>query len=436
MKKTFKNKLKEEFWKIGNTIFWSLNAVILLTIILDVIILSNNWLELVFLKLFLLAFFLITYNLFKKRYGAPNILIHLVLFSFNFLALISISNSEILDRLLYTTLLIAMFVGFNTMTVWSIINSFIQYFLVIVTFMVLILIGSVQEPFQILREGGYVFLLLGFVSFFFPKVRRSVLVDRVKLQLKNENKINVLTEELTETEKKYDLLAKKVLKKENEFKFLFQQISSDLNKINGILLEVKENTPEQEKHKIEDLDSLLQNLRNQSSVYFKPININSTNQIIVKDSINVKEAYLKVYKLFKNQIIEKRLNITQDLDAIDYVIAGNERMFNTVIYNILNFAVIFSNEDDNISVKLENIDKKIVFSVGNTNKGLKTSEIEDYFRDIEFVNYDYKKHSDSVKIGLRISKQLTEKMNGYFTYVSSENRGYRLKIQFTAYKEN
>lgn len=374
MEKLLKSELKKEYWKIGSTIFWSLNAIILLTIILDITILSNNWLELVLLKLFLLSFFYFTYKLFKKSYGTPNILIHLILFSFNFLALISISNSETLDRLLYTTLLIALFVGFNTMAVWSIINSFIQYSLVIVTFIVLVLIGSVLEPFQILREGGYVFLLLGFVSFFFPKVRRSILVERVRLQLKTEEKINYLTGELSNTQKKYDLLEKKVIKKENEFKFLFQQISSDLNKIDGTLLEVKENAPEEEKQKIENLDSLLQNLRNQSSIYFKPINLNTTNQSFLKDTINVKEAYLKVSKLFKNQIVEKRLSITENLGTIEsnLLIVGNERMFSTVIYNILNFSVILSDANDEIKVKLENVNENVVFSIENVNKGLKT----------------------------------------------------------------
>ena len=60
-------ELQKELWKIGNTIFWSLNAVILLTIILDVIILSKNWLDFVLLKLFLLFSFYFTYNVFKKN---------------------------------------------------------------------------------------------------------------------------------------------------------------------------------------------------------------------------------------------------------------------------------------------------------------------------------------------------------------------------------
>ncbi|ANW96605.1 hypothetical protein AXE80_10095 [Wenyingzhuangia fucanilytica] len=434
MDKTLKNELKKEFWKIGNTIFWSLNAVILLTIVLDITVLSQNWLDLVLLKFILLAFFYFTYNFFKKRYGTPDLLIHLILFSFNFLALTSIANSEIGNRVLYTSMLIALFIGFNTMAVWSIINSFIQYLLIISTFIVLFYLGYILDPFLILREGGYVFLLLGFISFFFPKVRRSIIIERIKLRLESEQKMKTLTTELSNIEEKYDLLEKKVVKKENEFKFLFQQISNDLNKIDNILLEVKENAPDEERHKIEDLDSLLHNLRNQSAIYFKPINLNTKNNSFLKDQVNVYDVYLKVTKLFKNQIEEKKLHVGDYLIGTDFFINANERMFSTIIYNILNFAIIFSETNDEIKVELNKVDDRIVFSVENTNQGLKTSEIENYFRDVEFVNYDYKKHSDSVKVGLRISKQLTEKMNGYFSYVSSEKLGYKLKIQFSTYK--
>jgi len=111
-------------------------------------------------------------------------------------------------------------------------------------------------------------------------------------------------------------------------------------------------------------------------------------------------------------------------------------MFKTIIYNILDFMVTFSKEHDEIEVHIENKKDDVVFSVANKTQGINTIEIESYFRDMEFVNYDYKKHSNSLKIGLRISKQLTEKMNGYFSYVSSEKMGFELKLQFTTSKAN
>ncbi|MGY5355904.1 ATP-binding protein [Wenyingzhuangia sp. IMCC45467] len=425
-----------EFWKIGNTIFWSLNAVILLTIILDILILSKDWLDFVLLKLFLLTVFYFIYKLFKQKYGTPILLIHLILFSFNFLAITSISYTSTGNRLLYTTLLIALFVGFNAVAIWSIINSFIQYALVIITFSVLWYVGIIVDPFKVLNEGGYVFLTLGFISLFFPKTRKSILIERIRTQLSADVKISFLSDELSETNTNYKLLKQKVLKKENEYKFLFQQVSTDLNKIDETLLEIKSDASEKEKIKIDNLGALLQNLRNQSSIYFKPINLNPAKQNFLVDFVDIKKVYENTYKSFKTQISQKNLQFTEKITDSHRLITANERMLNTVVYNILNFVVIFSEENDKIEVKLDNIKDTVSFSILNKTYGLNTSEIESYFRDVEFVNYDYRKHSDSVKIGLRISKQLTEKMNGYFSYVSSKNMGYELKIQFNTNKIN
>lgn len=425
-------ELQKELWKIGNTVFWSLNAVILLTIILDVLILSKNWLDFVLLKLFLLVFFYFTYTIFKKKYSTPNILIHLVLFSFNFLSLISISYSGIGNRIVYTSLLIIVFVAFNTIVLWSIINSFIQYLLVIVTFIVLLSTNIITEPSQILREGGYLFLSLGFISFFFPKIRKKALIERIDIGVRADDKINYLAGELSETKASYALLQKKVLKKENESKFLFQQISRDLNDLSETLTGFEDSCSKKEK---KDLNSLIQNLRNQSSIYFKPININTVDKSYATDTVDVKQVYLDIFKSFENKIKEKNITGIDNYLATNTLIIGNEKVFKTILYNILNFMVTFSNENDKIEVTIDNRKDETVFSVSNKTAGIETAEIESYFRDLEFVNYDYKKHSDSLKIGLRISKQLTEKMKGYFSYVSSVKMGFELKVQFKTYKQ-
>jgi signal transduction histidine kinase len=425
-------KLQKELWGIGNTIFWSLNTVILLAIILDVIILRNNWLDFVILKLLLLLSFYFTYNIFRKKYTTPNILIHLVLFFFNFLSLISISYSDIGNRIVYTSLIIILFVAFNSIVIWSIVNSFIQYLLVIITFIILVSMDVITNPAQILREGGYLFLSLGFISFFFPKIRKKVLIERIDVEIRADEKNNYLAGELSETKSNYALLQKKVLKKENESKFLFQQISSDLNDLSETLTRVEDSCSEKEK---KDLDSLIQNLRNQSSIYFKPININTVDKKYSTERVDVKQIYLEIFKSFENKIKEKNITGVDHFLATNTLILGNEKVFKTILYNILNFMVTFSNENEDIEVTIDNRKDETVFSVSNKTAGIETAEIESYFRDLEFVNYDYKKHSDSLKIGLRISKQLTEKMKGYFSFVSSIKMGFELKIQFKTYKQ-
>ncbi|MEO9571579.1 MAG: ATP-binding protein [Polaribacter sp.] len=430
-------ELEKELWKTGQTIFWTLNAVILFTIAIDLILLSENWLEFVLLKLFLILFFYFTYIFFKKKYANPNLLIHLILYSFNFLTLISISHTGTINRFIYFTIIVILFILFNTIVIWKIINSVVQYLLVIITFIILVYLDIITTPEQILKEGGYIFLSIGFLSLFFPRIKETVLKERILNELKTYENIDYLQKELSQTKIKYKLLKEKVVKKENESKFLFQQISNDLNKINEFVANFENQTKQNIKIKSNELVLLIENLRNQSSVYFKPINLNTKNtDNYITDLVNITQVYINVIKTFRNQIKDKDLEFIENLESSNSLIIGNEKMIKTILYNILNFMVIFSNKHDEIEIQVKNLKNNTVFSLINKTNGLNTNEIESYFRDLEYVNYDYKKHSDSVKIGLRISKQLTQKMNGYFSYVSSEKMGFELKIQFKTYNKN
>ena len=235
----------------------------------------------------------------------------------------------------------------------------------------------ITNPAQILREGGYLFLSLGFISFFFPKIRKKVLIERIDVEVRADEKNNYLAGELSETKSNYALLQKKVLKKENESKFLFQQISSDLNDLSETLTRVEDSCSEKEK---KDLDSLIQNLRNQSSIYFKPININTVDKKYSTERVDVKQIYLEIFKSFENKIKEKNITGVDHFLATNTLILGNEKVFKTILYNILNFMVTFSNENEDIEVTIDNRKDETVFSVSNKTAGIETAEIESYFR--------------------------------------------------------
>lgn len=432
MIKSFEHKkdLQKELWKVGHTVFWSINSVILFTIAVDLILQTNKWLEFVISKLVLLFFYFISYNFFKNKYNTPNLLIHLVFFGFNFLNIIAISEANSINKIIYTTILITAFVSFNSIIIWKVINSFFQYILIIIVFVILVNNQMITNPDSILLQGGYLFLLLGFLSLFFPRVKEVVLKEKIKLQIKTEEKINVLNKDLAVTNTKYTLLKEKVLKRDNESKFIFQQISNNIDQV----LAVINNRDSLESS--DKLISIVENLRNQSSVYFKPININDEgSKKLATDIIDLRLIYKATFKLLQKQINEKEILLTEVISNSNTLVLGNEKMFKTIIFNILNFMILFSKKEDKIGIHLSNLNNDIIFCITNKTNGLNNLEIESYFRDIEYVNYDYKKHGDSVKIGLRISKQLTQKMNGFFSYVSSEKSGFEMKLKFKTYKK-
>jgi len=427
-----KKELQKELWKVGHTVFWSINSVILFTIAADVILLTRNWLEFVISKLVLLLFYFFSYNFFKNKYNSPNFLIHLVFFGFNFLNLIAISEANGLNKFIYTTILITAFISFNSIIIWKVINSFFQYILVIIVFAILVNFEMITNPNQILLEGGYLFLLLGFLSLFFPRVKEVVLKNQIKLQVKTKEKIDGLNKELVNTNTKYTFLKEKVLKKDNESKFIFQQISNNLDEFSKVI-NSRNNLDAENSDK---LIALIENLRNQSSVYFKPVHINTEgSQNFATDIIDLRSIYQATFNILQKQIQEKELQLTEVIAEKNTLILGNEKVLKTIIFNILNFMIIFSKKEDEIDIHLSNLNNDIIFCITNKTNGLNNLEIESYFRDIEYVNYNYKKHSDSVKIGLRISKQLTQKMNGYFSYVSSEKRGFEMKLKFKTYNQ-
>lgn len=427
----YPKELEKKLWQVGHTVFWTISSVILFTIAIDIFFLTNMWFEFVVLKLVLLLFFYFSYNFFKNKNTTPNALIHIILFGLNFLSLISISEATGISKYIYITILIASFVSFNGVVIWKVTNSLFQYLSTILIFVALVILDKIQNPEKFLLEGGYLFLLLGFLSLFLPRIREVILKEKITTRMRIEHKNEALRDELYNLKTKYALLKEKVDKKDNESKFFFQQISKNLNEI----LQTAENSSKDEKNSAEKLLNLVENLRNQSSVYFKPIEINTSNsKEYTADVVNLEHVYKTIFKSFENKITESGVLFSEQINCNNPHILGNEKMLKTIVFNILNFIVIFSQKDDEIKIDVQNIKDDIILSFSNQNKGLNSLEIESYFRDLEYVNYDYKKHSDSIKIGLRISKQLTQKMNGYFSYVSSEKLGLELKLQFKTHK--
>jgi signal transduction histidine kinase len=429
----FEKEYERRLWKSANTVFWSIIALIFFTVATDFILLKKNWFDYVALKVLLIVFFYLSYNFFNGRYKKPNLLIHIVFFSFNLFNLISITEADYLYRVVYITILTTSFILFNSLIIWSAINSFFQYILIIISFFILINVELVPNPSEILKEGGYVFLSAGFLSLYFPRMKEVILKQKIADQIKTNERLFFLENEVHQTKSQYLQLLDKMNKKDNESKFLFQQISNDLNKINEVLYSENFSDSLNNKEKNEKLISLVENLRNQSSIYFKPINSNSSVKFS-KEPVDLKLIYKLVFKSFIKEFQLKELNLTEEFSNTKTVVYGEEKIFKTIFFNILNFITIYSKKGDEIEVQFENQNNNTIFKISNKTNGLNSLEIESFFRDLEYVNYDYKKHSDSVKIGLRISKQLTQKMNGYFSYVSSEKLGFEMKLQFKTHK--
>jgi hypothetical protein len=161
----FEKEYERRLWKSANTVFWSIIALIFFTVATDFILLKKNWFDYVALKVLLIVFFYLSYNFFNGRYKKPNLLIHIVFFSFNLFNLISITEADYLYRVVYITILTTSFILFNSLIIWSAINSFFQYILIIISFFILINVELVPNPSEILKEGGYVFLSAGFFIF-------------------------------------------------------------------------------------------------------------------------------------------------------------------------------------------------------------------------------------------------------------------------------
>lgn len=127
----------------------------------------------------------------------------------------------------------------------------------------------------------------------------------------------------------------------------------------------------------------------------------------------------------------KRYDIIKEAENYEFIldlpneayIKADKGKINQVIYNLINNAINYTGEDKKVYISLKKENKDYVFSVRDTGKGIKKSEIKNIWTKYYKNDKNHKRNVVSTGIGLSIVKEVLEKHGFVYGVISREKAG-------------
>ena len=185
--------------------------------------------------------------------------------------------------------------------------------------------------------------------------------------------------------------------------------------LNGTLGELNEQHKElflTMKRSMEDMLGLV-------NVLLEVYRYESKKMHLVKNDFNIKDLITDSIK--ELEPLAKKTNLTFDVNLDDVVIKADRSELKRVIFNILGNAIKHSFENGKIIVKTEVDNQDIKVSIQDFGEGLSKEDIETLFK--KFQRGNSKKRLPSTGLGLYLSRQIIEALNGTIEATGEVNKG-------------
>jgi len=150
--------------------------------------------------------------------------------------------------------------------------------------------------------------------------------------------------------------------------------------------------------------------------------------ILKPETFDLRELLLSVVISQEQRIEKKKLNIL-GLDEIESVsITADRDLIYQVVYNLVDNAIKFVNDDGEISFSLRVDSKKVIFAISNTGKGIPSEELQYVFERFYKVDKSRSTNKNSTGLGLYIVKTILNVHGGKISVISRENETTTFKF--------
>ncbi len=267
--------------------------------------------------------------------------------------------------------------------------------------------------------------------------KQSLKLEKHQKQIIEENlyQKNILVEELEKIKSELEI---QLVEKDKFFSILAHDLKNPFTGFLGLssfLAEESQELPNDEIMRIsmtlnsgaKQLFNLLENLLEWSRIKTELMDLNPL-QIDLKYMIN------NIVKLFKDNCIQKRIEIIKEFDTEFHGFADSYSI-NMVIRNLLSNAIKFSFPESKIIVKLADYSTDyLLISIQDFGTGMSEEDLLKLFRlDVKFTNLGTQKEKGT-GLGLLLCKEYIEKSGGTICVESKLNEG--TCFSFTIVKYN
>lgn len=130
------------------------------------------------------------------------------------------------------------------------------------------------------------------------------------------------------------------------------------------------------------------------------------------------------------QISAQKHGVTISVDGEDCYIMGNRTMIDELLYNLVDNAIRYNNENGKVYVKIYTEDERVVLMVSDTGIGISKEHQERIFERFYRVDKSRSKSTGGTGLGLAIVKHILVSHGAKLDVISEPGKGTTMKVIF------
>lgn len=156
--------------------------------------------------------------------------------------------------------------------------------------------------------------------------------------------------------------------------------------------------------------------------FFDLVKLESGDKILNINKVNICEICRRNMFEFYNILTEKKICVHINIPEKPIFVKANEEALNRVLKNMLDNAIKYGNDGKYIGISIEVYENTVCIKIEDHGRGILEEHKEDVFERLYTLEDSRSKDYQGSGLGLTISKELVEHMNGKIELVSIPNR--------------
>ncbi len=235
---------------------------------------------------------------------------------------------------------------------------------------------------------------------------------------------NEMTELIIEFNSMADSLEALENSRRNFVSSVSHEFKTPMTTIGGFINGILDGTipPEKQNYYLEIVSSEVKRLSKMVNAMLNISRIETGNLTLKIERFNISNNLLNTFLTFEQLITEKNITVEGLEDLEELVIPADQSMIDQVIYNLIDNAVKFTNNNGKIQIETKQDSQNCYFAIRNTGSGIPPEHIKNIFD--RFYKVDESRSSDtkSTGLGLHLVKSIVELHGGKVTVKSNKNQ--------------